>query len=408
MKRILSLVLAVVMVAVLMCGCSEEYAVKVSKNGKTKITVISAIPVEVIEDMKNPQVSEGENGEVSMAPSMSEDALYESDTPILEDTIIEDDSYLEYNSEDDLYGGYSEDSLEDMEIKTINGVECYVGEETESFSSTTKANKHMLKEYGEDGAGYFKSFKVTTKQFTATMTPDINGVAALMGGGCDLYLSITLPYTITKTNGVLSDDKKTVRFDILKDEKIYAYTTKSDKGNKIYFKKDYLKSNSSVYLSWNSVKGAKNYKVQYKVSSADKWKSVTTKKTSITIKDLKAGKKYSFKVTATTKSKKYTSITTTETTLKKVTATVKSKTKDSVKLTWKKNTNADGYKIYQKTSKSGSWKTVKTVKDPYTTTYTVKKLKSNKNYYFKVVSYSKENGKTVKSSGETVKAKTKK
>ena len=50
MKRILSLVLAVVMVAVLFCGCSTEYSAKVSKNGKTKITVKVAIPVETIEE----------------------------------------------------------------------------------------------------------------------------------------------------------------------------------------------------------------------------------------------------------------------------------------------------------------------------------------------------------------------
>lgn len=406
MKRILSLVLAVVMVATLMCGCSAEYSAKVSKNGKTKISVMSAIPVKTIEEMQN------------TVPYPEEDLTTDDDILSDEDFDFGDED-LNFDLEQDspetqnaasgnMYGDYDMEDLEDMEIKTINGVECYVDEVTKSFSSTTKANKYMIKEYGEDNDGIFKKFKVTTKQFTATMISDLDTTAALLGEDYTLTLKITLPYTITKTNGTLSDNKKTVEFNLLETKKPYAYTTKSDKSAKIYFKKDYLKSNSSVYLDWNTVKGAKKYKVQYKASGDKSWKSVTTKKTSATIKNLKAGKKYSFKVTAVTKSKKYTSITTIENTLKKVTAKVKSKTDKTVKLSWKKNTNADGYIVYKKTSKSGKWKIAKTVKDNNTASYTVKKLKSNKKYYFKVVSYSLENGKKIKSSGETITAKTKK
>ncbi len=406
MKRILALVLAVVMVATLMCGCSAEYSAKVSKNGKTKISVISAIPVKTIEEMQ------------STVPYPEEDLTTDDDILLDEDFDFGDEDFnfdLEQDipetpnaTSDNMYGDYDMEDLEDMEIKTVNGVECYVDEVTKSFSSTTKANKYMIKEYGENNDGIFKKFKVTTKQFTATMISDLDATAALLGEHYTLTLKITLPYTITKTNGTLSDNKKTVEFNLLETKKPYAYTTKSDKSAKIYFKKDYLKSNSSVYLDWNTVKSAKKYKVQYKASGDKSWKSVTTKKTSATIKNLKAGKKYSFKVTAVTKSKKYTSITTIENTLKKVTAKVKSKTNKTVKLSWKKNTNADGYIVYQKTSKSGKWKTAKTVKDNNTASYTVKKLKSNKKYYFKVVSYSLENGKKIKSSGEIITAKTKK
>ncbi len=406
MKKILALVLTVVMVATLMCGCTQEYSAKVSKNGKTKISVMSAIPVKTIEEMQN------------TVPYPEEDLTTDDDILSDEDFDFGDED-LNFDLEQDIpetpnaasgnmYGDYDMEDLEDMEIKTVNGVECYVDEVTKSFSSTTKANKYMIKEYGEDNDGIFKKFKVTTKQFTATMISDLDATAALLGEEYTLTLKITLPYTITKTNGTLSDNKKTVEFNLLETKKPYAYTTKSDKSAKIYFKKDYLKSNSSVYLDWNTVKGAKKYKVQYKASGDKSWKSVTTKKTSATIKNLKAGKKYSFKVTAVTKSKKYTSITTIENTLKKVTAKVKSKTDKTVKLSWKKNTNADGYIVYQKTSKSGKWKTAKTVKDNNTASYTVKKLKSNKKYYFKVVSYSLENGKKIKSSGEVITAKTKK
>lgn len=388
MKRILSLVLAVVMVAVLFCGCSTEYSAKVSKNGKTKITVKVAIPVETIEEMKNFDTSVDDSEQVEDFDS--------------EDYLDEDYSM------DDMYGDYDMEDLEDMEVEVIDGVEYYVEKETESFSSTKKANKHMIEVYGKDAAGVFKKFNVTTKDFTATVMSSLSESAKLLGDDYKYTLKITLPYIITKTNGNLSDDKKTVEFDLLEANKLYAHTTKSDKTAKIYFKKDYLKSNSSVYLSWNKVKGAKNYKVEYKVTGGKKWSSLTTKKTSAIIKKLKEGKDYSFKVTAITKSKKHTSIITKETTLKKVSAVVKSKTKTTVNLSWKKNINADGYRIYQKASKSDNWKKIKTIKDPYTTKYTVKKLKSNKTYYFKVVSYIRENGKMIRSAGEAVKTKTKK
>ena len=359
MKKMLTLAIMVVVFATLLCGCCEEYAVKVSKNGKTRIGIMTAIPVETMEQMQ------------------------------------EDGTGEEYAQE-----------LGDMKIKTIDGVKCYVGEEIKNFSSTTKANKYMLKEYGEANSGVFKEFKVTTKEFVAIILDDMKETAALMGEDFKTHLKITFPYTITKTNGTLSNDKKTVTFDLFKTAKPYAYTIKSNKSAKVYFKKDYLKSNTSAYLGWNSVKGAKKYKLEYKANGDKKWKSVTTTKTYAIIKKLNVGKKYTFKVTAITKNKKYTSITTTETTLKKIAVKASKTTNKSVQLSWKKNTSADGYIVYQKTSKTGKWKAVKTIRDEYMASYTVKKLKSNKKYYFKVVSYSNQNGTKVKSPGVTIAVKT--
>ena len=370
MKKILSLVLAVLMTATIMCGCTEEHSVQVSKSGKTKITIFAAIPVELVEEM------EEQMGEV------------------------DDDLQLEDSEDIGLEEDYTQ-QLEDMEIKKVNGEECYVSEETLSFSSTTKANKHMMETYGEDVDGYFKKFKVTTKSFSATTVDNLAEIIQASGVPFTLKLNITLPYLITKTNGELSDDKKTVTFDLSDTQKVYAYTTQSANSNEVFFVKNYLKSNDSVYLDWNSVKGATKYTVQYKATSDSKWKSVSTTKTAKTITGLKVGKKYAFKVTAVTKSKKYTSISTYETTLKKVSATVKSTTAKTAKLSWKRNSYSDGYIIYQKTSKTGTWKAAKMIKDPYTTSYTLKGLTSKKKYYFKVVSYSNENGKRVKSSGDT-------
>lgn len=58
-------------------------------------------------------------------------------------------------------------------------------------------------------------------------------------------------------------------------------------------------------------------------------------------------------------------------------------------LKWSKKKGAEGYKIYQYDSNGKLLKTVKTKK----TTYTVKKLKSNKTYQFKVKAYKKAKSK---------------
>ena len=116
-----------------------------------------------------------------------------------------------------------------------------------------------------------------------------------------------------------------------------------------------------------------------------------------------ADKKYTFKVTAITKSGNHTSMTTSVTTLKPVTAKVKSKTDKSIKLTWSKDSKATGYIVYRRTSKNGSWVKVNSTK---TNSYNVTKLKGEKTYYFKVVAYTKVDGKVIKSTGKVLTAKT--
>ena len=408
MKKVVSLTLAILMIVAIFCGCSQEYIVKVKKDGSCKINVVSAIPVETVEEMK--ALSEMPSDE--LLPDESLDDLYTEETPDM-DLDLGESPEVNLDDEDldmdvDLDAGYETDysEIEKLPIKKVNGKDCYVEEITKTFSSTKKANKFML-EGDEETGSYFTKFKLTTKDLSATIMDDVKESALIYGEDFTVKLQVTMPYLITKTNGTLSENKKTVTFDLMKGGKIYAYTEKSSKSAKIYFKKDYLKSNNSAYLSWNKVKGANKYKIQYKASDAKKWNSVTTTKTAKTIKGLKAGKKYSFKVTAITKSKKYTTQKTTITTLKKVAVKVKSSTDNSIKLSWKKDTAADGYIVYKKNSKKAEWKKVTTIKKDSTVTYNVKELKANKKYYFKVVSYKKANGKTIKSTYSTLTAKTK-
>lgn len=63
--------------------------------------------------------------------------------------------------------------------------------------------------------------------------------------------------------------------------------------------------------------------------------------------------------------------------------------KNSIKISWNPVKYADGYYIYRSTSANGKFKKVATVKGKSKTSYTNKKLKKNKKYYYKVVAYRK-------------------
>ena len=69
-----------------------------------------------------------------------------------------------------------------------------------------------------------------------------------------------------------------------------------------------------------------------------------------------------------------------------------SQSTSSIKLTWKKVTGADGYRVYQYNSKTGKYKTLKTLTG---TTYTVKNLKAGTSYKFAVKAYTKDGSETL-------------
>ena len=53
---------------------------------------------------------------------------------------------------------------------------------------------------------------------------------------------------------------------------------------------------ATVKVKWKKAKNAKKYRVAYKAKGKKSWKKVTTKKTAVTLKNLKGNTKYSVKV----------------------------------------------------------------------------------------------------------------
>ena len=64
---------------------------------------------------------------------------------------------------------------------------------------------------------------------------------------------------------------------------------------------------------------------------------------------------------------------------------VKSKTATSITLQWNKGTTASGYELQQ--YKNGKWVTITTPNKAATTSYTVKSLKANTSYSFRIRAY---------------------
>lgn len=76
---------------------------------------------------------------------------------------------------------------------------------------------------------------------------------------------------------------------------------------------------------------------------------------------------------------------------------VKAQKKKKMKLTWKKSSNANGYIIYRSTKKNKGFKKIATITKKSKCTYTDKKIKAGKKYYYKIIAYKKVNGTKVKS-----------
>ena len=88
--------------------------------------------------------------------------------------------------------------------------------------------------------------------------------------------------------------------------------------------------------------------------------------------------------------------------------TIGTKTKNSIRLSWKKNSSAAGYRIYRSKSGSGTYSRITTISKNSTISYTDKGLSKNTTYYYKMRAYRKIGNTTIYSPYSSVKsAKTK-
>lgn len=165
-------------------------------------------------------------------------------------------------------------------------------------------------------------------------------------------------------------------------------------------------STSSVKLSWSKKSNITGYEIY---TSNGRTRIAKTKKTSVTIKNLKAGRPYKYKVrTYTVIGKKTyygafkTIAVSTKPQVPVITTT--SAAKRTVKISWQRVSGATGYEIFAADSKKGIYKKLAIIVKGSTVSYTNKNQKSGATRYYKVRAYRVVSGKKVYSSYSDVSA----
>ena len=145
---------------------------------------------------------------------------------------------------------------------------------------------------------------------------------------------------------------------------------------------------STIKLSWDEIRGAKEYTVYRKASGESKWtKLTTTSKTSYKDTNIKNNKTYSYRVKAVN-GKTVSSYKTVKCFfLKTPSITSINNTGYGQKITWDKVSGADGYKIYVKMEDESSWTLLKTVKGASKTSYKNDRLRYGFIYQYTVRAY---------------------
>lgn len=222
-----------------------------------------------------------------------------------------------------------------------------------------------------------------TSSNTKIATVDTNGIIKAKKAG-------TATITATTVNGKTANVKVKVKNSNIKVSKVSLNLRKQTVivGDKVTLNVTVTPVNASnSKVTWSS----SNTKVA-KVSS----KGVVTA--------IGVGKA---KITATAKDGSNKKNTFTITVKKPAKPSISSITSDeakTAKLTWNQVDKASGYELYVATSKKGTYKKVATISKGSTVTYKVKKLTSNKTYYFKMKSYIKVSGKKVYSNNSSKKS----
>jgi hypothetical protein len=135
-------------------------------------------------------------------------------------------------------------------------------------------------------------------------------------------------------------------------------------------------TSTSATLTWGAVSGATSYSVQYKLSTASTWTTVTTTSASYNLTGLTASKTYNWQVSTTCSSG--TSAYTTGTTFTTSAATstcsapaslaAGSLTSTSAALSWGAVSGATSYSVQYKLSTASTWTTVTTTSASYNLT----------------------------------------
>ena len=181
-------------------------------------------------------------------------------------------------------------------------------------------------------------------------------------------------------------------------------TEKQDTLDKVELVKAVDNGKAQIEVSWKAVEDAEGYRI-YRKSAGEDWSllaEVEADKLSYTDDSGDTGKKYSYTVQAykNADGKEITGeYNENGVSATKLPATValkeaKNNEKDGIDISWNKVSNADGYRIYRKTSGS-SWSRLSDISSNTKITYTDKTAVSGTTYYYTVRAYKVYEGTTI-------------
>lgn len=170
-------------------------------------------------------------------------------------------------------------------------------------------------------------------------------------------------------------------------------------------------------IEWNKIKGASGYEIARSTKADGSYKVIATIESGSTTNyqdsTVKAEKMYYYKVRAinsgdgATGESAYSKVVSGKTIACAAIKSVIAQSDTVLEIKWEKVSDAYGYKVKRSTSKNGTYKTIKTIKKPTTTSYKDKKVTVGTTYYYKIETLTKS-GDKIGSSGESaaVKGKT--
>ena len=292
-------------------------------------------------------------------------------------------------------------------------------EQTKEVKATCTEDGYYEYTCGDCGDSYQESIKATGHKYEQTKKVK----ATCTTGG---YIEETCKYCqdVKKTTSVaLRHDYKETKTAATYTEKGYStyccntcghsykdnYTNKKSL-SKVNYKKAYTAKTTSIKLNWTRNKNADGYVIYQKINGA--WKKIATikanKTTGYTVKKLKAGTTYYFRIKAYCKEGTKTAYSPVSATKKVTTAPkkvsiskVSSPKSKSIKATWKKVSKASGYQMQICTNKKFNKNVISIVTK--STAKSRSKLKSKKTYYVRVRAYRTVDNVKVYGSWSTVK-----
>ena len=163
-------------------------------------------------------------------------------------------------------------------------------------------------------------------------------------------------------------------------------------------------TSKGIYLKWTKIAGAEKYNIYRQTDGSSKWKLLdTTKKNTFTDKTAKSGIKYNYKVRAVAGEDLSSYEVVGRYYLSTPELSSVKNTSSGVKISWKKVSGAEGYKIYRKSSKNGDWKLISTTTNNKKFSYSDKTTKSGKTYYYSVQAYYSKTKSTYDKTGLKIK-----